>query len=188
MIKKQTVGVLLTVVMCLAGCRNSTIEADTLTLSKDGTATYSIVSDFSEEYYNLEELMTMAQEEVDDYGSGVQITESVVEDGVLHFRYAFDSLLHYAEFMETTCFQGTVADAIKKGYQSDLQLTSAKADAAIFLKDETIQGFHIFVWTEDVAVKCNKSILYYSDNLTLNGRAGAVPKEGSEGPYYVVYK
>ena len=174
MIKKQMVGFLLAAVLCLMGCSNATIKTDTLSLSKDGTATYSIVSDFSEDYYNLEELMTMAQEEV--------------EDGVLHFRYAFDSLLHYAEFMETTCFQGTVADAIKKGYQSDLQLTSAKADAAISLKDETIQGFHIFVWTEDVAVKCNKSILYYSDNLTLNGRAGAVPKEGSEGPYYVVYK
>ena len=44
--KKQIVGLLLTAVMCLAGCSNAVIETDTLSLSKDGTATYTIISEF----------------------------------------------------------------------------------------------------------------------------------------------
>ena len=186
--KKQIVGLLLTAVMCLAGCDNAVIQTDTLSLSKDGTATYTIISDFSEDYYDLEELKVMAQEEVTAYGSGVQITEAVVEEGVLNFQYAFDPLSHYAGFMETTCYQGAVEQAIKAGYKSDTHLASAKDGSTILMNDERIQRHQLFVWNEAVTVRCSGNVLYYSGNLKPNGKTDVVPKEGSSGPYYVVYK
>lgn len=186
--KKQTVGLLLAAVMCLVGCSNIAMKTDTLSLSKDGTATYTIITDFSKDYYDLEELMVMAREEVTDYGSGVQIIESVVEEGMLRFQYGFDSLLHYAEFMDTTCYQGTVSEALKTGYKADAQLVLTKGGAVVLMKDKAIQDNHIFIWSEDVAVKFNDNILCYSDNLELNGKNGAIPKEETTGPYYVVYK
>ena len=186
--KKQIVGLLLTAVMCLAGCSNAVIETDTLSLSKDGTATYTIISDFSEDYYDLEELKVMAQDEVTAYGSGVQITEAVVEEGVLNFQYAFDSLSHYAGFMETSCYQETVEQAIKAGYKADTHLASAKDGSTILMNDEKIQRHRLFVWNEAVTVRCSGNVLYYSGNLRLKGKTDVVPKEGSSGPYYVVYK
>lgn len=186
--KKQIVGLLLTAVMCLAGCSNAVIETDTLSLSKDGTATYTIISDFSEDYYDLEELKVMAQEEVTAYGSGVQITEAVVEEGVLNFQYTFDTLSHYAGFMETACYQSTVEQAIKAGYKSDTHLASARDGNTILMNDEKIQRHRLFVWNEAVTVRCSGNVLYYSGNLKLKGKTDVVPKEGSSGPYYVVYK
>ena len=186
--KKQIVGLLLTAVMCLAGCSNAVIETDTLSLSKDGTATYTIISDFSEDYYDLEELKVMAQDEVTAYGSGVQISEAVVEEGILNFQYVFDSLSHYAGFMETTCYQATVEQAIKAGYKSDTHLASAKDGSTILMNDEKIQRHRLFVWNEAVTVRCSGNVLYYSGNLRLKGKTDVVPKEGSSGPYYVVYK
>lgn len=186
--KKQIVGLLLTAVMCLAGCSNAVIETDTLSLSKDGTATYTIISDFSEDYYDLEELKVMAQDEVTAYGSGVQITEAVVEEGILNFQYAFDSLSHYAGFMETSCYQETVEQAIKAGYKADTHLASAKDGSTILMNDEKIQRHRLFVWNEAVTVRCSGNVLYYSGNLRLKGKTDVVPKEGSSGPYYVVYK
>ena len=186
--KKQIVGLLLTAVMCLAGCSNAVIETDTLSLSKDGTATYTIISDFSEDYYDLEELKVMAQDEVTAYGSGVQITEAVVEEGVLNFQYTFDTLSHYAGFMETSCYQETVEQAIKAGYKADTHLASAKDGSTILMNDEKIQRHRLFVWNEAVTVRCSGNVLYYSGNLRLKGKTDVVPKEGSSGPYYVVYK
>ena len=186
--KKQIVGLLLTAVMCLAGCGNAVIQTDTLSLLKDGTATYTIISDFSEDYYDLEELKVMAQEEVTAYGSGVQITEAVVEEGVLNFQYTFDTLSHYAGFMENACYQSTVEQAIKAGYKSDTHLASAKDGNTILMNDERIQRHQLFVWNEAVTVRCSGNVLYYSGNLKLKGKTDVVPKEGSLGPYYVVYK
>ena len=174
--------------MCLAGCGNAAIKTDTLSLLKDGTATYTIVSDFSEDYYDLEELKMMAQEEVTAYGSGVQITEAMVEEGVLHFQYDFESLSHYAGFMETTCYQGTVEQVIKNGYKPDAQLTSAKDESIVLMSDEAVQECQVFIWNEEVAVRCSSKVLYYSGNLKLNGRTDVIPKEGSSGPYYVAFK
>lgn len=186
--KKQIVGLLLTAVMCLAGCSNAVVKTDTLSVSKDGTASYTIISDFSEDYYNLEELKVMAQDEVTAYGSGVRITEAVVEEGVLNFQYEFDSLSHYADFMGTTCYQAAVGQALKEGYKSDTQLLSAKDGSIVLMKDDAIQKHQLFIWNESVAVRCDGNVLYYSSNLSLNGKTDVVPKEGAAGPYYVVYK
>lgn len=186
--KKQMVGLLLAATMCLSGCGNAAIKTDTLSLSGNGTATYTIISDFTKDYYNLEELTTMAQEEVLAYGSGVQITEAVVEEGMLNFQYTFDSLSHYAAFMGTSCYQATVGQALKAGYKSDTQLISAKDGSSILMKDEAIQGYQLFVWNESVAVRCDGNVLYYSSNLSTSGKRDVVPKEEAGGPYYVIYK
>lgn len=186
--KKQIAGLLLAVMMCLTGCSGGTIETDTLSLSKDGTATYTIISDFSEDYYNLDELKEMAEEEIAEYGSGVQITEAVVEEGVLNFQYAFDSISHYAGFMGTTCYQGTVEQALRAGYKTSTMLTSAKNGSSIQINDSGLGAYHLFIWNEQVAVRCTGDVLYYSSNLKTSGKRDVIPTEESTGPYYVIYK
>lgn len=186
--KKQIIGLLLVAMMCLTGCSEAVIETDTLSLSGNGTATYTIISDFSKDYYDLEELKEMAQEEVLAYGTGVQITEAIVENGKLNFQYTFDSLAHYTGFMETTCYQSSVEQALKNGYKSDTQLFSAKDGNTILMNDSSIQDYKLFVWNESVAVRCNGTVLYCSGNLSASGKTDAIPKEGANGPYYVIYK
>ncbi len=187
--KKTMVGLILAVVMCLAGCGStSEIKTDTLSISGEGSATYTIISDFSDPSYDLNELLQMAQGEVQEYGTGVQITEAAVEEGVLHFVYNFHSLSDYAEFMDTSCFYGTVAQALKEGFKADTKLLAAKDGSSVSIGGEELGKYQLFVWNEEVAVRCDGKVLYYSDNLKLDGKNDVKPAEEALGPYYVIYK
>ena len=186
--KKTIVGLILGTAMCLTGCGEAVIETDTLSISRDGNALYTIISDFSDPAYDLNELLSMAQEEVQDYGTGVQITNAVVEEGILNFNYAFDSLSDYAEFMDTSCFHGTVAQALQEGFKSGTELLSAKGGSTVTIGDEALQKYQLFVWNEEVAVRCDGNVLYYSENLKLTGKKDVQPAGESTGPYYVIYK
>lgn len=189
--KNRVVGLVLAVLLCLVGCVNTqtAVTTDTICLSDQGTLTYEIVSDFSESYYDVTELTQMAQEEINAYGVGVSISKAAVENGVLRFAYTFDSALHYAAFMETSCYQNTVAAALANGYKSDTQLFSVKdAERMLTIGDASIRERNLFIWNEDVAVRCDGTVLYYSENLNVINKTDVEPKEGSAGPYYVVYK
>lgn len=189
--KSRVVGFVLAVLLCLVGCANTqtAVTTDTLCLSDQSAVTYEIVSDFLESYYDITELTQMAQEEIDAYGTGVLISKATVEEGVLHFAYTFDSLLHYAAFMETSCYQNTVAAALANGYKADTKLVSAKnADQVLTIGDASVRERNLFIWNEDIAVRCDGTVLYYSENLKVINKTDVEPKEGSVGPYYVVYK
>ena len=186
--RKPIIGLLVAAILCLTGCGSTVIETDTLTLSDNGTATYTIISDFSEAYYDLEELKSMAQAEVTAYGTGVTITGAVVEEGVLNFQYTFDSLSHYAAFMQTSCYHAMVSQALKEGYKPDTKLYSAKDGSSIQMNDKSLSDYQLFVWNESVAVRCDGNVLYHSSNLTTNGKKDVQPAENSTGPYYVIYK
>ena len=186
--KTTIVGLILGTAMCLTGCGQTAIETDTLSIFGEGSAAYTIISDFSDPAYDLNELLDMAKEEVQDYGTGVQITEATVEEGILHFAYSFDSLSDYAEFMDTSCFYGTVAQALQSGFKSDTKLLPAKKGSEVTMGDESLKKYRLFVWNEEVAVRCDGNVLYYSENLSLAGKTDVQPTGESPGPYYVIFK
>ena len=187
--KNQILGLVLVVLLCLSGCGSpDVIETDTLSLLKDGTATYTIVSDFSDPAYNLEELKGMAQAEVTEYGTGVIISNAVVEEGMLHFEYTFDSISHYAAFMGTSCYAGTVSQALKEGYKGDTKLLSVKDGSSVMMKDDAVQGYKLFIWNEPVAVRCSGNVVYHSENVSAAGKKGVQPVTNAVGPFYVIYK
>lgn len=186
--RKPIIALLLAAILCLTGCGSTVIETDTLTLLEDGTATYTIISDFTEDYYDLEELKRMAQEEVTAYGAGVTITQALVEEGVLNFQYTFESLSHYAAFMQTACYHAKVSQALKDGYKSDTMLYSAKDGSEIQMNDKSLSGYNLFVWNEAVAVRCDGNVLYHSANVSVKGKKDVQPVADSTGPYYVIYK
>lgn len=188
--KKRTVAglILAAAIGCLSGCGTADIDRDTLSLSKEGTATYTILTDFSEPEYDLEELMDMAEAEVTAYGAGVEITKSDLEEGRLHFEYTFDSLRDYADFMDTSCYMGTVAQAGQNRYHLSAQMTSVKDGREYAIDVESMGDYNIFIWSEAVAVRCDGEVLYYSSNLEAVSKVDAAPLSDSTGPYYVIYK
>jgi len=189
LMKKMTIVVIaLVAAMCLAGCSEVAIERDTLSILEDGTASYTIISDFSDPSYNLNELLDMAQEEVQNYGDGVVITEAVVEKGVLNFVYTFGSLSDYADFMSTSCFYGTVAQALQEGFKSDTQLISAKDRSTVSIGSDKLKKYRLFVWNEAVSVRCDGNVLYHSANLKVSDKTDVHPASDAAGPYYVIFK
>lgn len=186
--RKQIVGLIVAAAMCFGGCGSAEVTRDTLVMNPGGNLTYTIISDFTDPAYDLDELTQLAQQEVTGYGQGVQISSAVVEEGILTFRYTFDSFAHYAAFMDTSCYQSSVAEALRNGYKQDTKLISAKDGKSVALKELAIEGYKLFIWNEKIPVKCDGRVLYYSSNLKLTGKKEVAPKEDVIGTYYVIYK
>ena len=75
----------MTVLCLLAGCGGgeSVPERNTVSIQKDGTIRQTIVEQFEPEYYDIEELNTMAQEKIARLGSTNEaiVCESMKADG-----------------------------------------------------------------------------------------------------------
>ena len=86
--KSRRAGVILSVLLLpsvlLMGCGNSKIETTTLNIDKDGKVRSTIVEEFGESYYDLQELSDMAAKEASAYNSEYinekVFLESVTED------------------------------------------------------------------------------------------------------------
>ncbi len=177
--------------ICLTGCGTSSAAAfsqDTISLQKDDSLTYTIVADFAESYYDVDELTQMAEEEVQETGLGVSVQSAQVTNGVIQFTYEMDSDEDYAAFMSTSCYLGTISSALHDSYRLKVTVNSVKDDSLVTLSDVSQTDYSLFIWNEVIAVYCPGKIMYYSTNLELTDNYSVVPLDDSTGPYYVVYK
>ena len=100
--------------LCLNGCTKEQKES-CLTLKKSGAVTQNIVEDFEEKNYDLKELRTMTEEEIDDFyaqseGKSVELTRLKESSGKLTMVMDYDSVESYNEFNETSLFSGTIEE------------------------------------------------------------------------------
>ncbi|MCD7750564.1 MAG: hypothetical protein LUI10_02290 [Lachnospiraceae bacterium] len=181
----------LIVSMFLTGCQTSeisTFDRDTIELAKDQSLTYTIVTDFEESYYDVDELTQMADEEADQTGLGIRVQSAEVTAGVIRFTYEMDSASDYETFMDTSCYLGTISSAFDDNYRLKVTVNSVKDDSQIILSDVSRTDYDIFIWNEVIAVCCPGKIMYFSTNLELTDDYSVAPLSESTGPYYVVYK
>ncbi|MCD8325171.1 MAG: hypothetical protein LUC90_00360 [Lachnospiraceae bacterium] len=180
-----------TVMIISSGCGTVSLDAvsqDTIGLAKDQSLTYTIVADFDEEYYDVDELTAMAEAETEESGLGIRVSSAEVTDNVLSFTYEMDSADDYQTFMETSCYLGTIASAFSDSYKLQVTVTSVKDQFQITLADVSHTDYSLFIWNEIIAVRCPGKVVYYSTNLELTDDYDVVPLADSTGPYFVVYR
>lgn len=178
-------------VVMMWGCTTASLEAvsqDTIELKDDQSLTYTIVTDFDEDYYDVDELTAMAEEETEKSGLGIRVGSAFVTDDVISFTYEMDSADDYQTFMETSCYLGTIATALSDSYKLQVTVTSVKDQTQSILADVSHTGYSLFIWNEIIAVRCPGKVMYYSTNLELTDDYDVVPAADSTGPYFVVYK
>ncbi len=188
---RTTLVVTLMVGLFLTGCGSSssgTFSQDTIALKKNRSLTYTIVTDFAESYYDVEELTEMADEEAGETGLGVRVQSAEVTDGMIQFTYEMDSDSDYASFMNTSCYLGTISSAMSDSYRLKVTVNSTKDDTQVMFADVSHTDYSLFIWNEIIAVSCPGKVMYYSTNLELTDDYLVVPQSDSSGPYYVVYK
>lgn len=181
--------------LCLNGCTKEQKES-CLTLKKSGAVTQNIVEDFEEENYDLKELRTMAEEEIDDFyaqseGKSVELTRLKESSGKLTMVMDYDSVESYNAFNETSLFSGTIEEALKqqdKNYFSEENLIQAKDNARIktedVIKDTSLSTV---IFEENIIYELDKKILYHSENVELISGKCARLKESEKGPGYLIY-
>lgn len=123
----------------LAGCGETeeTVEVTSLRIGKNGMVTSNIIEDFGKDFYSIDTLEAMMQEEINSYNAShpeamslqtVELSEAV-EGGVLvTLQYA--SCEDYAEFNGVELFYGTPHEAQTAGYSLNVGFVDVDGNAA----------------------------------------------------------
>ena len=119
-----TIGTCLLASVLFAGCSAAKAETNTIELEKNGKITEYIVEDFSEDYYDEEELEAYLEEEVESYtsengSSSVKLSGFKVEDGTASATIKYEDAADYASFKNVDFFLGTIVEAETEGYSFD---------------------------------------------------------------------
>lgn len=113
-------------VVSLLGACGSKLDVDknTVALQKNGKVLEAAVEDFSQSYYDEDELSSYIQDAVDSYVTEngkdtVSISESKVENQVAYLTLQYESVDTYSDFTGIECFSGSVVQAQSAGYDFD---------------------------------------------------------------------
>ena len=160
--------------------------SDVLVFHKDGSLTVKTEETFSEPYYSEDELREMISRSVAGYNQGsgaVEAGELTVRKGSASLSMEYATAEDYAAFNGVELYYGTVSGANAAGYDLSVLLGRPSVkDSASLLTSERLEGYEnypILVLTEPAVVRTASDILYYTENLTLNGSRKATA--GGEG-------
>lgn len=181
----------------LAGCGKEETSEDVtrLEMKKSGEVIHTIVEDFSQPYYDMEELTADIQSQVDEYNAKagsekITLKQAENEEGTVRVVMTFSKPEDYTGFYRQALFCGTVKEAFEAGYDLDVELNSAKADGGTINKQDILDmgERHIVVVREAVTVIPYAEILYASDDVTVSeNRKEAVTSNG-ESLSYIIFK
>ncbi|MDE7268964.1 MAG: hypothetical protein K2N81_00645, partial [Acetatifactor sp.] len=178
--RKQIAGWMLCLLI-FAGCGVAkipdTVSDASLIIDKDGSITSYIAGVFDRDYYDLNDLKKMAQEEVAAYNTANQTGEralvvlkdvQVPEAGgqSVLVSYSYDSADTYQDYTGNLFFYGTVDEARKAGWQFEelnQMLYDTKSKKSIVSKDLSAANMakkHVILLAEGTRVYCPYKVAY----------------------------
>ncbi|MCD8156893.1 MAG: hypothetical protein LUD53_05595 [Clostridiales bacterium] len=128
----------------LASCGSTSVTENTVELKKDGTVVEYTVEDFSESYYDADELTEFVDAQVasylEDSDATVEVKKNEVEEQTAWVTIEYDSMDTYADFTGTACFSGSVVQAQAAGYDFDVNFVSADEETEEADESSVIEG------------------------------------------------
>lgn len=178
----------------LCGCGAGTkIDTNTVILDKKGAVTEAIVEDFSQPYYDADELKAEIESKAAKYNSETGVEDAVSleklelsEDKVISVRLTFKSCGDYASFNEKELFAGTVADAYAAGYTFSSMKDVNQENVVLSAEDVLEKGsMHIVILEEAQQVIVPSDICYISDGVSLVSKKQAVNLNEGERAFII---
>lgn len=178
------------------------VEKNTIALQKSGKVLEAAVEDFSQSYYDEEELDTYIQEAVDSYVAEngkktVSISESRVEEQIAYLTLKYDSCDTFSDFTGIECFSGSAVQAQAAGYDFDTEFYAAGDDgeaagAQTVSKEDVLQDddLKVFIVKDNSDIIVPGEIAYVSAEGTSIASKNTVtvqPKEEDTDEAILVY-
>ncbi len=220
---RRKAGVILCSILCLvmllSGCGQAKVPKDlivpAISVAGDGRVTAYIVESFEKDYYDLEELRAMVEEEIGKFNesrsnaegkdavSMVSLTEysssdiaviqgtemlSRVESDKVVLTLEFKDIVSYRDYTGMDLFYGTVAKAQEDGYDLDVEMTSVK-DGTVIGKMGIYElgSRHILIVEDQVRVYGPRKVQYITSGAAVN-EDGSVEPSGTEENTYIIMK
>ena len=147
-------------ILCLAamltGCgREPEVTETTIEVKKNGQVVHTIIEDFSESYYNLDELESTIQQACDTYNASAGKEAVVLKAAKENDDHTVTVVMQYADasaysaFNKLALFVGTVKDAFNAGYDLNVTLSSLKGDGEQIGKE----------WEKSTLQLCGKRLM-----------------------------
>lgn len=168
-------------------------KVSSITINKDGSVESTIVEDFSQDYYDVEELKTMIEDAVAEYKSQdssakVSLKKCERQADIVNVVMEYGDYKAYTGFNEETFFVGTIKDAYEAGYDLDytLHAVSDKTKKKEITKNDLISmgDYNITIIenfgvderleeTTKLRVNCYDDILYVGDGVSISDKNSA---------------
>lgn len=192
---KRIEGILLSACLLLfflTGCGEVSLQNGTnLELQKDGGVMVTYIEEFPSDYYDLDELIRMNEEEVAAYNTkaGREAVEiiSTKSDGdkvtlSMHYRNVDD----YGSMNGGAMFHGTVSQGQNAGYNLNGTFTDVKTGESVTAMDwENLAEHHLIVVKGPdadytAAIHTYKKIVYATANVTVSEDGRTATVKGDE--------
>ena len=170
-----------------------------LVVEKDGKVTSYLVNTFDKDFYNLDGLTQMVEEEAEEFNAThTEATENpmnvktvqVLGDGVMvQVVQEFADTDSYAEYNEQDLFYGTRVEALAQGLTVNRELVNAAdgtpADSEKL--DKALEKNHLIITNASAYIYCPYPVLYISEGVVM-GEDGYVDASQSDGVVTILMK
>ena len=171
-----TAAVMLTQAAC--GGQKSAVTQTTIEAKKNGAIVHTIVEEFSEEYYDVDELNDMMTQACSAYNEttgkeSVIIESTELTDGNLTVQMRYAKADDYTAFNKVPMFSGTVQEAVNAGYNLNVKMYPADGGEVSIGKEEILEmkDRHLLILREEVDVEVWDDILYHTSNVMMTSES-----------------
>lgn len=190
------VVILLLVILNVAGVFYKKADTNTFVLNTDGSVVFEEIEN-NEYLSSQDELSSYIKDLVSDFNSengknAVKIQAISVKDNTAYVRLKYKDFETYSDFTGHDIYNGTVKDAMAKGYTFDTSFCEVKDGAfSEAIEADTVtssEDSKVLIVPEAVNVRINgKSIKYVSSDGTSYVSDDEVSYENAEGTNPMVY-
>lgn len=165
---------------------------NSLSILEDGSIESVIIEDFSESYYNVDDLNKMILETIsvyqkEDPDASIVLETCELVEKQIKVVMKYNNAEAYSGYNSEELFVGTVQEAYGKGYDLNMTLTGTDKEASKIGRQELL-GMgenHIMILENTIEegtlrVNCYDTILYTGDGVSLieKKRADVAPIQG----------
>lgn len=192
---KRIEGILVSICLLfifLTGCGEASLQHGTnLELQKDGSVMVTYIEEFPTDYYDLEELIQMNEEEVVAYNTKVgkevvEIISTETDGNTVTLSMNYRNIDDYGSMNGGSFFHGTVAQSILSGYNLEGTFIDAKTGESVASIDwDNLEEYHLVVakGPEEgytATIHTYKKIVYATENVSVSEDGKMATIKGSE--------
>lgn len=188
--KGKTLLAVMAVSCALIGCgQGGESEISSVSINKDGTISHRIVGGFDRNYYDMDELKSMAADRVAEYCAGqgdgrVSLASVEEKEDKIYIQLNYASQEDYSDFNHREMFVGTLSEAFDQGYPLEaVPFVSADGEATEigFMEEQDKAQIVIIAMkpSEELVVDTYGKVLYINQgeatglDVSFSGKKGA---------------
>ncbi len=165
-------------------------------IKEKGPVIETIVEEFDQSYYNIEELESVIQEDITEYNQNlgsenVKLLSCEEKEGKVIVKLEYTEAADYAAFNDIHFFSGQVSEAMSEGYDfSGPFYESESREEMDFDEENDLSDYHVVITDEALNVSTAGKILYTGGNVNLiNSKLAGITQDIDNKEWsYIFYK